>query len=885
MAFESIDVYAADTQDFIHRTSSLLRISVPFAAGALWDTRQIAVEVCKSRLNDVQTRVLHRWPDGSVKWCLLQWLQPPKVSDIEDTARIVFRVPNVGDDAAPSVYTNRQSVWQVGNGSDAALHWTTGRGRVGLRSRLVTSDGGEFWGSGETLNSCETGPVVVRNVAQWLHLDASGARFPLETKLSIEYLPQLSAAVFRITIRNPRAADHPGGNWDLGNGGSVFLKDWSIEFSLPESFVDASVMAVCEPGVCVPASKSLKLFQASSGGENWRSTNHIDKDRQVSLPFRGYRAKFDRRSADKPDLETETVEGMRATPQVVVAGDQATFALAMRRFWENFPKAIDVTNRTVRLSLFPADSSYPHEIQGGEQKTHEFAVYFGDPADHAPLDWYLHPAQPQLDPEYYAKTGAIPYLTPLRSDPNDAHHALVESAIEGDDTFAAKRERIDEYGWRNFGDIYGDHEAVYHDGPTPLISHYNNQYDCTGGFAWQFFRTSDYRWFDQMVTSADHVWDIDTYHTDDDKSLYNHGLFWHTYHYADADTANHRSYPRRLTRSHLMPGGKDLENLGRTGETLAKNYAVGGGPAASQNYSTGWMWAYYLTGQSDYRDAAISAADYVVAIEEGRRTIFRWLSRADTGYASESSVGYHGPGRASGNSLHALLTGYELTDDNAYLMAAEKLIRRVAHPAESIDSLDLGNAELRWFYTMYLQALTRYLDVKRERGQNDESHAYAIATLNHFADWMSENERPTLDHAERLQYPTETWVAQDMRKWHVLQYAAWLSGEHPRRAKLLQEKADFFYDYVCTTLTQMPTRTLCRPVILMMQFGWQREWFKKNPKPPARLPDQLFSSFPFKEQFTPQRTIAMRRAKLLLVAAAVGFAALTVSGLLLLLNR
>jgi hypothetical protein len=885
MAIEPITVRFAPAVDealgFVHP----VRIGVPFAEGALRDADQIAIEVSGDQLSHVQTRVLHRWPDGSVKWCLLQWLQPPLATKDAGVARIVSRDPNAASVAVSSLQVDGKSTWEVAasKGGDAPLRWLTGRGAIGVRSRLLTADGGEFWGHGDALDTCEIGPVVSRNVAQWVQRDSSGASLPLETKVSIEHFEQISAAIFRVTIRNPQPATHPGGNWDLGNGGSIFLKDWTIEFSLPERFANASVTAVCEPGVSPPAGESLKLFQASSGGENWLSRNHVDKDRRVRLPFRGYRLEVDGRSRERSDRRT--VGGLRATPQVIVAGDQATFALAMRRFWENFPKAIEVTNRTVRLSLFPADSGYPHEIQGGEQKTHEFAVYFGDPTDHAPLDWYSHPVQPQLDPEYYATTGAIPYLTPRVGDPNQAHHALVDAAIEGNDTFVAKRERIDEYGWRNFGDIYGDHEAVYHDGPTPLISHYNNQYDCTGGFAWQFFRTGDFRWFDQMIASADHVWDIDTYHTDGDKSLYNHGLFWHTYHYADADTANHRSYPRRLTRSHLMPGGKDLKNLGSTGETLAKNYAVGGGPSASQNYSTGWMWAYFLTGQQDYRDAAISAADYVIAVEQGSRTIFRWLSRADTGYASESSVGYHGPGRASGNSLHALLTGYELTDDNSYLMAAEKLIRRVAHPAENIDSLDLGNAELRWFYTMYLQALTRYLDVKREHRQNDESHAYAIATLNHFADWMAENERPTLDQAERLQYPTETWVAQDMRKWHVLQYAAWLNGDDPERAKRFQEKADFFFDYACQTLHRMPTRTLCRPVVLMMQFGWQREWFRRNPQPPVKLPEHLFAHFPPRESFTPQRTIAIRRAKLLLVASAIGFATVSIGGLMLLLNR
>ena len=33
---------------------------------------------------------------------------------------------------------------------------------------------------------------------------------------------------FEVTLRNPRKADHPGGLWDLGNGGSVYLRDAAL---------------------------------------------------------------------------------------------------------------------------------------------------------------------------------------------------------------------------------------------------------------------------------------------------------------------------------------------------------------------------------------------------------------------------------------------------------------------------------------------------------------------------------------------------------------------------------------------------------------------------------------------------------------------------------
>jgi len=40
-----------------------------------------------------------------------------------------------------------------------------------------------------------------------------------------------------------------------------------------------------------------------------------------------------------------------------------------------------------------------------------------------------------------------------------------------------RREAIDEYGWRNFGEIHADHEQTHFSGTGTVVSHYNNQFD------------------------------------------------------------------------------------------------------------------------------------------------------------------------------------------------------------------------------------------------------------------------------------------------------------------------------------------------------------------------------------------------------------------------
>src|SRR5205823_6081388 len=160
---------------------------------------------------------------------------------------------------------------------------------------------------------------------------------------------------------------------------------------------------------------------------------------------------------------------------------------------------IEVTGNALILHLFPDKYADVHELQGGERKTHVFTVLFGPDEGREvvqrTLNWHRGQVRAAAPPAWYCASGAVPYLTPKVDDSNSGYLRLVDAAIDGPDTFDHKREVIDEYGRRHFGDIYGDHEAVFHKGPTPLVSHYNNQYDAIAGFAYQFLRSGDSRWF------------------------------------------------------------------------------------------------------------------------------------------------------------------------------------------------------------------------------------------------------------------------------------------------------------------------------------------------------------------------------------------------------
>ena len=157
---------------------------------------------------------------------------------------------------------------------------------------------------------------------------------------------------------------------------------------------------------------------------------------------------------------------------------------------------------------------------------------------------------------------------------------------------------------------------------------------------------------------------------------------------------------------------------------------------------------------------------------------------------------------------------------------------------------------------MFLHTLGRYLDLKTAIGELDTPYAYAQESLRRYARWMADHERPYLSRPEGLEYPTETWSAQDMRKSDVFKFAA----KHARGAERERflERSDYFFRSSVEELTGANTRTLTRPVVLMMTCGYMHAYFQSHPTESAPLaPSGLDFGRP--ERFVPQRQRALAK--------------------------
>jgi hypothetical protein len=829
----------------LRRRGEPVRLGIPFPKGVCRDEGAIGLDGPWGPMA-VQARTLDRWADGSARWVLLEFdasvdagieaaytvrtdlyqampAMPLVVTSVDDSievntgaARFMFRRNGafpftvIGVDGAPALDVARSGlVAELGNGT-----------RLGTRIRSLRV---------EEQGTLRATVHVEGTLGTWR---GRGWNPRLEFEFRAHFFATSATVRGELTIRNPRRARHRGGIWELGDAGAVEIRDLSLTLALP---VDRPAVRLrCSQEIDAPFEDCdfpFAIAQYSSGGENWRSPAHRNRHGIVPHEQRGYRLRAG--SAERI--------GRRATPVVALSGRRGSLALAVPAFWQNFPKAIESDGTALVLRLFPGTYADVHELQGGEQKTHEFYIAFGhDTVTDMPLDWCRAPLLASVDPHTCCRSDAVRYLIPATEDPDEGYLSLVAAAL-GPHGFLNRREVIDEYGWRNFGDVYADHESAFQPANAPLISHYNNQYDLIYGFGCQFLRTGDGRFHQLMTELASHVADIDIYHTDRDKAAYNHGLFWHTFHYVDAGISTHRSYPRA-------------------------DRVWGGGPSAEHNYTSGFALHYFLTGDARSRRAVLELADWVIAMDDGRRSRFRWLDRGATGLASATgSFHYHGPGRGAAHSILALLDATRVSGELRYLRKAEDLVRRCVHPEDDIASRRLDDIENRWSYSAFLQALGTYLDFKAERGELDERYAYARASLLHYARWMAAHEYLYLDKPDRLEYPTETWAAQEIRKACVFHYAMMhASGDERVR---FRERAEFFYRGAIDELRRRPTSACTRALALLMSFGFSQAWFRRTPDATAPSPEVTAPDFGRPLSFTPQRARAVRRAVVLAAAA------------------
>ena len=490
------------------------------------------------------------------------------------------------------------------------------------------------------------------------------------------------ARVF-FTLHNPNAHNHPGNLWDLGSGGSTFIEDVSLR--LP--FTGGTGCRVAGP------TDANKLYQDSSGGRNWRSANHIDKDYKIPVTFRGYRAY----QADR-----QVAEGHRIDGWLHVRGKQGGVAVGLREFWQNFPKALEYSDDRVRVGLWPGEYAGVHELLGGEQKTHEMLFVFHG-AKTKPeavaerMKTFHSPMYAMPGPEAVLASNCFWPSAPLDRTKYKKLEETCDIAVYprggSPETMQTRWEFIDEYDWRHFGDTFADNENApakmrkdfpeHHPGGRP-ISHFVNEYEGIYSIMLHGLRRGDPKWMWMADVMSRHHADICVNHTDVDAKAYSHGPRMHTTHDTAAYRSTFRTYPIEAKRYGLQ-------------------YGQGGGPNAGHTYHICLAQHYWLTGDRVSREAFLEIANWA----------------ADSPWFKKRMMGDR---RGYGNFMITFVYAYQLTGNKKYYDRAMTLSGWIDKPFSGLGG------------TLYAKAAARFLQMKIDNGEIDDDYRKVQALLMKFGD-------------------------------------------------------------------------------------------------------------------------------------------------------
>lgn len=710
------------------RRSEPVSTGIPLPRAAVKDLSTLCVTGPDGAAVPAQFETLATWPDGSVKWVLVDFFADCPAGGkagyfLSDSGKRPESMPMLGLEQSADAVTVEtgvmrcrldrknfdlfSSVWldhdRDGNFSDSE-RVTPLIPEPGIN--LIDSHGREIssrWGKIESFELEASGPVRATLAVKGALGDTDSEPFLRYTaRLHFYAGSGLVRVFFTLENHNP-TMPLPGSHWVLGRPGNVFFADLSLSAQL--DFHGPIQLSVGDGSREILDRVVLTgtggIYQESSGGENWFHRNHMNHLGKIPMRFRGAETFLD-------GVKTDQVN--RPDAWLHVADRQFGLAIALRHFWQNFPKALSASpDGTVRVGLWPEEFLSLHELQGGEIKTHEMAFFFHTGPQgsnrrenrvatamgsfHKPL-YVRAPVQVFLASGFF--DDAVAYA-PKRFSTYERYQqaAIVSEPVN----LVADMETIDEYGWRNFGDTWAKNETDKSRGPhtgRQVVSHFNLEYDFGYGMLFQSLRTLgsapelSRKWWNLAEAALRHESDIDVYHTTKDpqsRGVYNGGKYTHTQHGVEAGLATHRGGPR-------------IHWFG----TLRWPWGEGGAPESGHFNTRGQMCYYYLTGDRRVLESAVEQTDLV----------YRKVSQDVFAQINQTS-------REAGNNLQILTDAYLHTWDEKYRVAAEKVLNSTAPEKQWYISAEGRSQRAEdkvagfWTAAICINAAARWTEVMEEK--------------------------------------------------------------------------------------------------------------------------------------------------------------------------
>lgn len=597
---------------------------VPLPKGHVFQVENIRLVNTSNQPLSPQKRVLSRWTDGSIKWVLLSFQSPAAQTKYRLQYGAGVREANAGH---LGVQTTSEVTVDTG-----LVRWTAVRQAAG-GYRVAMQQGGR--------NLLTNGQLILTT--------ADGKEFTSDFKPDEVVLeengPQRTVVLLKGAFGNSTAA--PGTD-------KFFRYDvrWHFQRNSPLARVQVSVGNDRSQAVMSEIKSAVLRFNLPS------------VDGQVQL---GDIGKF-ATAANRPlsvlqhfdnQFQAQTSEGAKSGERfpgwIEWSSGAQKLAVAVRDFWQRYPKAFTVSGDVLEIGLAPAvDAKHFERFKGtveeyrsvyylmngnyklrqGVAFTTEVAFDLAASANGANLATYTN-EQPILmaSPEYYRDSKAFGDIGlgnefPLVQRYNEKTASAFENYIEA-------RDKQHEYGLMNYGDWWGERG----------INWGNIEYDTQHAFFLQFARTGDVSYLRAGADAAIHNRDIDTVHYDVNNPEEHFSIGGGGY--SGAAAAKGRVW------SH---------SIGHTGGYFAQSPVKGqgspaGGFSSSHTWTEGHYEYYFLTGDTRSLEVANNISDV---------------------YDTYATINYDFTNcRVPGWTLIFTMGAYDATGDPFYLNAARIIVDRV----------------------------------------------------------------------------------------------------------------------------------------------------------------------------------------------------------------
>jgi hypothetical protein len=325
----------------------------------------------------------------------------------------------------------------------------------------------------------------------------------------------------------------------------------------------------------------------------------------------------------------------RADGWVDLSGRAFGLTVAVRDFWQLYPKAFRLAGDRLRIDLCPdfPQGTYDacteleqiklyyylmggrYRVMQGMRKQHELWLGFHRGGFTPGAADLARAAQEPLiavcEPDRYASTGVFGEILPASTGRFADYEKVCAQVLK---SCLGRRDAAHEYGMLNFGDQWGERK----------VNWANGEYDHHHAMLMEFARTADRRWYFLGEKAARHAIDVDTCH-----------------------------FGQRA-------GGEWIHSMGHTGGYFAKPYQGDGIPGPGMSVSHTWTEGFYdwhfLSGDPTALENGAAVADHYGGT---------YLNNYDWGNC-----------RTNGWHLLLTLAAWRATGDPFYLNAARIIVER-----------------------------------------------------------------------------------------------------------------------------------------------------------------------------------------------------------------